>query len=587
MREISLTLICLILFIGFTIGQVPKVINYQGRLTDDTGETVADGEYPIQFKIWNDPLAGSTKWTSQPETVLVINGLFNYQLGSNETIPSWTFNDTNLWLAITLGYGPSAEDIWPRVRLVSVPFAFEALSALYADTSVYSLASRDSGDITIVDAGLGLTGGGTTGDVTLDVGVGDGLGVDADQVYIADNGITSNKILDGAIIASDIDNTSVQQRITGTAAPGNYITGVNADGSVVTAADQTGGGNGWVDDGSMIRLETTSDYVGIGVSNPGEKLEVDGTVKMQGIIIPNGAASGRVLTSNSQGEGSWQVNANGDITAALAGDGLTGGGYSGDVTLDVVFAGNGTALQAARADHNHDPFYVNEGQSNSITSDMIYNGTIQFGDINQNGATTGQVMKWDIGSWTAADDETGGWEDDGNEIILANINDSVGIGTTNPFRKLHVVGDAYIDGELTWSAKTNYRAIPAAAFQSTGNNDYSNNGNYAYSNGGDLIAPVYLPDGAYVTRVTFYWEDGNTTEDGRLTFYQSYMNGAGVGIGTIYTNGSAGTSDSSYITSISGGAIKNTTDAYFLRFHNYTDIELHGVKIEYTFTEPY
>ncbi|UCC79134.1 MAG: hypothetical protein JSW64_12790, partial [Candidatus Zixiibacteriota bacterium] len=64
----------------------------------------------------------------------------------------------------------------------------------------------------------------------------------------------------------------------------------------------------------------------------------------------------------------------------------------------------------ASAIHNHDAEYVNEGQADAVSSAMIMDGTIQFGDIGQNGAGAGQVMKWNGSDWTAAEDETGtGW----------------------------------------------------------------------------------------------------------------------------------------------------------------------------------
>jgi hypothetical protein len=95
------------------------------------------------------------KWTSQPETVLVINGLFNFQLGSKENIPPSTFNDTSLWLGITVGTGPEVPEIEPRTRLVSAPYAFKAYKAehaIYADTASH-IVTTDTiyvGDVRIV-----------------------------------------------------------------------------------------------------------------------------------------------------------------------------------------------------------------------------------------------------------------------------------------------------------------------------------------------------------------------------------------------------------------------------------------------------
>ena len=48
---------------------------------------------------------------------------------------------------------------------------------------------------------------------------------------------------------------------------------------------------------------------------------------------------------------------NGDITAVIAGDGLSGGGDTGSVTLTVAFSGTGT-LDYARAPNDHDGDYT-------------------------------------------------------------------------------------------------------------------------------------------------------------------------------------------------------------------------------------
>jgi hypothetical protein len=57
--------------------------------------------------------------------------------------------------------------------------------------------------------------------------------------------------------------------------------------------------------------------------------------------------------------------------------------------------------------HNHDAAYVNEGQANSINTGMIIDGTILLSDIGQNGATNGQVLKWNGSAWIAGADSLG------------------------------------------------------------------------------------------------------------------------------------------------------------------------------------
>ena len=88
---------------------------------------------------------------------------------------------------------------------------------------------------------------------------------------------------------------------------------------------------------------------------------------------------------------------------------------------------------------------------NSITSSQIAAGSILFSDMSQNGASVGQVMKWNGSAWSAMDDlegSGGGWVDDGSVIRLATITDDVGIGTNSPDVPLHIAagGDVHETG---------------------------------------------------------------------------------------------------------------------------------------------
>ncbi len=124
---------------------VPPLINYQGRLTDQTGAPLAAGTYGIQFKLWDDPLAGSLIWGQQQTVAIQTNGVFSAILGSSGSpISSAAVNDlsfaftaTNRYLGVTVvsqnGTAVARpSEILPRQQLLTVPFAVQAQQAQQA-----------------------------------------------------------------------------------------------------------------------------------------------------------------------------------------------------------------------------------------------------------------------------------------------------------------------------------------------------------------------------------------------------------------------------------------------------------------------
>jgi hypothetical protein len=149
---------------------VPQVINYQGQLTDGSGNP-ANGTFTMVFAIFDAASDGSALY-SETQNVIVGNGVFNVLIGSVTPIPPDIFDSgTGRYLEVTV----NGTVLTPRRQFGSVPYAFTSRGG--------------NGDITAVNVTGGLTGGGASGDVTLSV---------------ADGGITAAKIADNAVTAAKI-----------------------------------------------------------------------------------------------------------------------------------------------------------------------------------------------------------------------------------------------------------------------------------------------------------------------------------------------------------------------------------------------
>ena len=125
---------------GCALGQsVPNLINYQGRLTDQSGAALPIGNYGLEFRLWDSPTGTNLIWAQQQNVSAQANGVFNVILGapggSAITNPVPMVNDlgfaltsSNRFLGMTVVSSngvpiSGATEILPRQQLLSVPFA--------------------------------------------------------------------------------------------------------------------------------------------------------------------------------------------------------------------------------------------------------------------------------------------------------------------------------------------------------------------------------------------------------------------------------------------------------------------------------
>jgi len=71
---LSIALMVLLLA-PLSLGQVPKLISYQGVLTDASGTVVPDGNYNLTFKLYDVATGGTPLWT-EVQSVAVSKGIF-------------------------------------------------------------------------------------------------------------------------------------------------------------------------------------------------------------------------------------------------------------------------------------------------------------------------------------------------------------------------------------------------------------------------------------------------------------------------------------------------------------------------------
>ncbi|MEH1006675.1 hypothetical protein VDP25_02950 [Winogradskyella sp. ECml5-4] len=281
-------------------------------------------------------------------------------------------------------------------------------------------------------------------------------------------------------------------------------------------------------DANTLVIDGSANEVGIGVSNPTAKLDVNGTARIR--TVDNGAATDNILTRDSSGNIRRRTAA--EIVAA-------GGGNN-----DNIYATNGTItgnryVNQGNYDLNFDSStLVIDGSDNEVgiginnpSAKLDVNGDARIRLVNI-GADTDYVLTRDssgnIRRRSAAQIVTaGGGNDDNiyatngtitsnrfvnqgnfdlnfdsNTLVIDGSANEVGIGINSPTAKLDINGDVRIrtvnngadtDNILTRDASGNIRRRTAAQIVAAGGGSDDN----IYSTNGTITANRYVSQGNY------------------------------------------------------------------------------------------
>ena len=318
-----------------------KQMNYQGKLTTPLGIAVADGDYNMEFVLYNHPTLGGANilWTETRtggDKVSVTNGLFSVMLGEVTSLTGVDFDQT-VYLGVNIGGtgAPSWDgEMTPRKKLGAVP---AAIVAEYAGTVATN--ANLTGAITSVGNATSL-GSFTT--VALNTALNDNdVATLAGTEALTNKTLTAPKFADGGFIADasglemlifDSNALAVNQLTISNSATGAGLTlaATGDDANVAFSIDAKGTG-----------------LINVGNTSTGSILFAGGagstgcTITTAGALTCDGAASFSNLSGTNTGDQTFVTGNAGTVTFADAG---------GDTTTFVALGTDATGSLSPRTD---------------------------------------------------------------------------------------------------------------------------------------------------------------------------------------------------------------------------------------------
>lgn len=411
MKNLIILLFVLTCSVSFSAPQ-GDAFTYQGELREN-GQQVT-GVYDMAVSIFDSDMGGLLLQSDVFPSVLVENSLFTLQVDVGNIV----FSGDELWLELTFTSDGVNWTTMPRQKIVNAPYA---LQSKFVGTNGVNSASIANNSITSDDLG--------NDSVTAS--------------KIADNAVLGINIADGVITKSDVDSTSVQERVVGTCAEGSSIRVIAQDGTVTCETDDAGI-SGWSLSGNT---GTNPGTHYIGTSD-----DVPFIVKSNSVQIAEFGKSGNVVLGTSHSILSpflSNITIGGGINNLID----NGGMISGSVTI-----GGGEGNAASSTTNNVSDSTIGGGKNNTVSRE----GTTISGGKNNSasnifsavGGGAGNIASGAYSTVAGGSGNKAGGENSFAGGITARVRDAADTGDSN--------GD---EGTFVWSSKSGY-------FTSSGPNQF-------------------------------------------------------------------------------------------------------------------
>jgi len=415
---------------------VPPIVKFSGVLTDMNSKALT-GTVGVTFSLYNEAQGGAALWVETQNVTPDKTGHYSIMLGSttSQGIPADLFTSGE---ARWLGVQAQGQAEQPRTLLMSVPYALKALDAETIGgkpASSFMLAPQAGGNLAVpgkLPPGT-ITGSGTadfvpifTGTTTIgnskifqtvggDVGIGTttpaavldvkGTGDVRDTLTLFPKSTHNALTVHGT--AFEVSNTGLVTFISGQTFPGTGTVTSVGSGAGLTGGPITGSGTLSIATAGVSNAMLQNSSITLNANSAGGVTTPGAMTLGSTYTIGLKACSANQVLEYSGSAWSCVTLATGTITAVTAGTDLTGGGTSGNVTLNLdttkvpqlaasnTFTGNQT---------------VNGAISASTTSGATIIGTT--GDPNNvaitgNASATGSGGSWGVLGTSSTSDGAG------------------------------------------------------------------------------------------------------------------------------------------------------------------------------------